>query len=64
MSGGRLRALCLPLRGQARSHRYEVFLTGAAHPVGAGLPAKGPEQTPPLHDPDDNLRALHPATAA
>lgn len=35
-----------------------------ALPVGAGLPAKGPQQTPRLHGPDDTLRASRPATVA
>ncbi|RNF93039.1 hypothetical protein EFK07_05015 [Pseudomonas putida] len=33
-----------PLRGQARSHRYCAHLRSGAVPVGAGVPAKRPEQ--------------------
>ncbi len=34
-----------PLRGHARSHRYCTVLEACAvGPVGAGVPAKGPEQ--------------------
>ncbi len=33
-----------PLRGHARSHRDRAKLETGAVPVGAGVPAKGPEQ--------------------
>ncbi|AFK69850.1 hypothetical protein YSA_05687 [Pseudomonas putida ND6] len=33
----------LGLRGHARSHRYSTGFKGCGVPVGAGVPAKGPE---------------------
>ncbi|PLU85748.1 hypothetical protein CXG45_08460 [Pseudomonas plecoglossicida] len=33
-----------PFRGHARSHRNSVAPKGGASSVGAGVPAKGPEQ--------------------
>ena len=37
-----------PLRGHARSHRCCANLESGAIPVGAGVPAKRPAQTPKL----------------
>ncbi|PYC00718.1 hypothetical protein DMX12_13365 [Pseudomonas sp. MB-090624] len=38
------RCLFRPLRGHARSHSIITGLEGCAAPVGAGVPAKRPEQ--------------------
>ncbi|PPB16032.1 hypothetical protein F1602_08875 [Pseudomonas putida] len=35
-----------PVRGHARSHRYSVCLGRSADPVGAGVPANGPQRGP------------------
>ncbi|QKL03466.1 hypothetical protein GEV39_19810 [Pseudomonas sp. NY5710] len=39
-----LLSLCRPLRGQARSYRKTTVFKACDVPVGAGLPAKRPEQ--------------------
>ena len=44
------RCLLRPLRGQARTNRLTANRNNGAVPVGAGLPAKRPEQTLQIRD--------------
>ncbi|TRZ63429.1 hypothetical protein DZA28_27260 [Pseudomonas alloputida] len=37
---------CRPLRGHARSHRFTTGFRTCAVPVGAGVPANGPQSGP------------------